>query len=819
MTSTITLYKDSKIIPSRNFVVEGIETYLAGLTKTTISNFQYLRNDLNLTIKINLSQVYTDSNTLYNYNYLKVVQNSITYYYFVIKKTQVAENTIAFELVMDTLNTYPWNTAFTPSNRTRVKREHKDRFVKGSPAQIDLLVENIDESTLVLNTLFYEIKVYDRVSEEEIVVKITSDITISFGEEGVVSIILDSPELVSYFEECSNYITFIVKPLSAGDTPVSFEVVIRERTYPKYNYRRLIDYYSEGITPVLYKEELGELLETNPFQWSLVYRNADNDENAVSCYCIPSDEVSLYIPSKTDYVYTDFEDGKYYLIGAFWRNWTWRQTATGYILVDGEKITHSVSAPGASATFDTIVIHRSGSTLSYAKYRFIASLDLISGGLPKITSRSILSGSFKTFTTMSLINDKLVSKVNSVPNVNESYPYYNDSFTLTEATYTLTSFPNIDRVDPKLIKIIKLPYFPSYYKYESGKLNVDETFVYESSVYNSLLLNDLDTKFLNSITSNLENPLNVFDLVMTPSTSDLRNDNNESKLFHSDYYQPKFVYDSFGFVFELEKIKLDEFKASKNFSFEFIMTSTINSKFMFKFPEYILKMSTSDYDNILPVARNNEAPIYNSAYITYLRTAYRYDLKQYYQNEGVIKFNTAMGVGRSVVQFALSSTEKNMASKVSGILSSFGSYATSMFNGITELNENEWNFQKKIDLLKSQANSVSGSDDLDLLENYASNHAKLCLYKVSPRMKDLLADIFYYFGYTTDEIKIPSIDTRYWFNFLACEIEFTGLDNNITDLCKENLIARYNAGATFLHNHAGVWDFAQEKENWETSIL
>ena len=124
-----------------------------------------------------------------------------------------------------------------------------------------------------------------------------------------------------------------------------------------------------------------------------------------------------------------------------------------------------------------------------------------------------------------------------------------------------------------------------------------------------------------------------------------------------------------------------------------------------------------------------------------------------------------------------------------------------------------------MDSLRNQANSVSGSDDLDLLENYSGNRAKLCLYEVSPRMKSLLADLFYYYGYTTDEIKIPEVNTRYWFNFLSCNLEFTGLDKNISELARDNLIQRYNAGATFLHEHNSEWDFEQIKENWETSLL
>ena len=127
-TSTIKLYKDSAITLERSFVVEDIDVYLATLTKITILDFQYLRNDLRLTIKINKDQEYTEALLKYNYNYLEVVQKGVSYYYFVMKKTQIAQSTIALELLMDTANTFKWNTDFHPTKRTRVIREHKDRI-------------------------------------------------------------------------------------------------------------------------------------------------------------------------------------------------------------------------------------------------------------------------------------------------------------------------------------------------------------------------------------------------------------------------------------------------------------------------------------------------------------------------------------------------------------------------------------------------------------------------------------------------------------------------------------------------------------------
>ena len=127
--SVLTFYKDSQILPSKNFIVDSIETYLATLTNFGVNDFQYLRPSLEMTIKVHKDEVFCAMLVENNYNYLKVLQDSRAYYYFVIKKTQKAQETVEFELRMDTINTFRYGTDFIATDRTKVIREHKDRFV------------------------------------------------------------------------------------------------------------------------------------------------------------------------------------------------------------------------------------------------------------------------------------------------------------------------------------------------------------------------------------------------------------------------------------------------------------------------------------------------------------------------------------------------------------------------------------------------------------------------------------------------------------------------------------------------------------------
>lgn len=816
MTSTIYLYKDSKITPERNFIVEDVEEYLSTLTNTiTINGFQYLRNDLKLTIKINRGEESVDTIKANNYNYLRVIQNSVSYYYFIVKKTQLATSTIALELALDSINTFLLGRDFYATNRTRVLREHKDRLKRyvhaldftsletaswaignpfpddaGSPFNVNVELESAEGDFVSFPAIA---RYYYDGSHKSLYL---SQINIENGLELVNAL---NPIKIQIFNE--DFSTFYASIVSFEDVSIT----------PHYNILRNIDYYGEGINPVLYKKELGFLDNTNGLEWNLIYRNhSEGDNTAIDCFCLPSSgDIKVVIPANKTLTYNNFEDGKYYVF-APWNN-------VNYNLTTDNSRELSVRTNGTNIICK--VVKRTGTNL---QVRAVHYSGYISGNRIAFTKRTLYDWINITSLTFEELEIKY-EKADSIPDITQlgiiGYLESNGSFNSTiDSEDSLATLEDVNRAEPKLVKIITIPYFPSNYEYDPVDYTfiTGETWTFESSVYHSLQLNNLNAEFLSTIESDIENPLDVFDLGGTnPDIGANRNDYFESKLFHSEFYQPKFVYDSFGFVFELDKIDEALFTPSAYFSFEFIMTSTINSKFMFKFPEYVLKFSTSDYDNILPVARNNEAPIYNSAYITYLRTAYRYDLKAFGQRESKVYFG------------AVSTTFENASNVVEGALSTgnadyvgFGlNIVKTIFNGINELNSNEWNMEAKIQQLKNQANSVSGSDDLDLMKNYAKNKAKLCLYEVSPRMKKLIADLFYYFGYTTNEIKIPDLYTRYYFNFLSCELEMTGISSNISESIKEDIKNKYLDGITLLHNTGNEWDFEQVKENWENSIL
>ena len=82
MTSKLTFYQ-CEITPEKNCVVDDITSYLNSLTSNVVDNFQYIKLDLDLYIKINSSQTNVAN---FNYNYVAVKNSDVSkvYYYFII---------------------------------------------------------------------------------------------------------------------------------------------------------------------------------------------------------------------------------------------------------------------------------------------------------------------------------------------------------------------------------------------------------------------------------------------------------------------------------------------------------------------------------------------------------------------------------------------------------------------------------------------------------------------------------------------------------------------------------------------------------------
>ena len=125
-TSIIRLYQ-TDISPHKNMKVDDIPLYLATRLKFNFSNFQYIRPNLSIEIKVNLPQADTPK---LQCNYMEVVTDGKSYYYFITSTRQISTQTVGISGEMDTINTF-WDD-LTWSAKTKITREHTDRFVNTS---------------------------------------------------------------------------------------------------------------------------------------------------------------------------------------------------------------------------------------------------------------------------------------------------------------------------------------------------------------------------------------------------------------------------------------------------------------------------------------------------------------------------------------------------------------------------------------------------------------------------------------------------------------------------------------------------------------
>ena len=370
-------------------------------------------------------------------------------------------------------------------------------------------------------------------------------------------------------------------------------------------------------------------------------------------------------------------------------------------------------------------------------------------------------------------------------------------------------FNTYDKTDSRLVKIIQLPYAPSNVnKNTKGEYNIDN-FTYKNGIF---ILNDINTNFLNTKFTPFLLDNTYLPLVKQNEKSLLLHTRyiRDSKLYTSEFYITKFIYDNFNFSINYEDYEFNNtITIQPMVNFKFKITNTINSNFAFKFELTNISSFLVAEDYLYLVSsRNNEITIYNNDYINYIRTGYNYDKKA----KSLASINNWAGFGLS----GLSSTMALATNPATAPFAAVG-MAGSLLSSITSQINADNNFQEKQETLKRQSTSVSGVDDIDILNFYNGNHLQASVYKVNDETFKSLDDLFYYYGYKTNKMRLPATDTRKWFNFIQIEpvfIQAFQLENHI-----EEITQKLKEGVTIFHENNGEWDLSQVKENYEVDVF
>lgn len=863
MKSVLILYYQSQVLPDRNFIIDNaqgqskVDEYLAERARETqispiaITDFQYIKHRLSLSIKVNLNQADLEMIDEKDLNYCSIrngARTNKTYYYFIIDKRWIAQNTIELVLSMDTLNTFRFNIDYKLSPKTLVKRMHKDRFYKGIVA-IDMRMYPPTDTipTQYRDSVFF---CYLRFTDSLGVVYTTDRVEFILRTRGTPS----SLGLTFYNlnEKDSQYL--ISHALSTNTMLTSMLIIEPDESYITIHFNNVstydlsgvsakhlmqkIDLKSEDITAPVYKVEEEELLDKDYslMDWALYYKNKDNQDNSpVECFLVPNNPIKIMAQSNSgELTNVNIPNNKYVIFYS-----SYPSGALTFELSQGD-ITLEYNAGRGKDDCVCAAIFNDGGTIRF----FIGQFDWhfiggSSGWWTELPTTFVKVKNAPRY-IYGWLRDSLPPRDTNQDRKAILYIYNNPSYATEEIDLgaqterIVYGKSDIDRSLSENIKLINIPYAPTPFTIDSGVYSFDTMWLYDGAI-KQLKLNEFNTRFKNSVKTNAPNPIEIFDLGL--QDCDMTDDRfmKDPKLYHSDYHRPKFVYDSFSRIFPLEQI---DYHASfekmsvrgtivglTNFSFDFVMSRNIVSKFLFKF-DYVYAHSNEDYPNIVAVSRNNEEVLYSSQYLDYIRTGYNYDLKAKERQETA----SATGLGLSVmglVATAVIGAATGNPIAIGGAVASGIGLVNSLVNLSKTTAQNEENIQRKLAETQRQAVSVLNADDYDLLYEYSSNKAKLCLYKVSTNMEKVLDDLFYYGGYIVNEQMIPNPYSRCWFNFVQASLVIAESSNLTTEI-EEDIKEKFEQGVTFIHerviedgegNPHLTYDINQTHENWEIDLV
>nr|DAE55092.1 MAG TPA: Major tail protein [Caudoviricetes sp.] len=286
----------------------------------------------------------------------------------------------------------------------------------------------------------------------------------------------------------------------------------------------------------------------------------------------------------------------------------------------------------------------------------------------------------------------------------------------------------------------------------------------------------------------------------------------DTKLLHSDFYSLRYVYDSFSFSPSFERMTA----TSSQLAYEiyFIATEYPSSTFAFKFvPSGFAYREASDYEQWVIATRNNERMLFTDDYVNYLRNGYNYDSKQ-----------KSLNAINSLVVRPLTGALTGAINPVYGVVGT----VTGLVSGIIGTIQDENSMSKKLAEEQSKSISTVGSDNLDIMRAVTDNKLWKFIYEPSDRIKTMLDDLFYYYGYKRGYQGVPNASSRKWFNFVQCEPKWKPSFARSSKPFLDELAQKFRNGITFFHYNElpskpswmskQGYDLDQKSENWETII-
>lgn len=381
------------------------------------------------------------------------------------------------------------------------------------------------------------------------------------------------------------------------------------------------------------------------------------------------------------------------------------------------------------------------------------------------------------------------------PYKSEVYTFHSLEPYNSTATQSINSMYTIDRTDPRTIAIINLPYCP--FTFVNGNLPTD----YIVNGLGYIEKSDTITPFSSTpiTTIDLSSLLKVDYHFTTISDKAYITD---PKIYHSNYYYIKLLYDTFSGVIKPETIAniSNNYDDATSFDITFQPTNTTTSTMLFGYtPSFPLNYpidNDTDYPTYFIAKRNNNELVLNSKYLDYVRYGYNYD---------------ALKIPATILGGTLTS--------IMGLATeNYGVSAGGLFGGIISAIYQGLDLDKQLNMLRHQALSVQSGEAVDLLKAYGGNKLNRLTYQVEDNIKESLLARFKYTGYATNYMKLPDVHSRLWYNFLQANIVFTASAPVVYEPYLSNIQAKFKRGVTFFHAVGQNYNFNRDFENLEISV-
>ena len=247
------------------------------------------------------------------------------------------------------------------------------------------------------------------------------------------------------------------------------------------------------------------------------------------------------------------------------------------------------------------------------------------------------------------------------------------------------SIDSVDRTQSNLNTIIELPYCPSegiVYNSITDKYTWNEDIWYFDGTYRMLKLKNINSEFYRNLVQQYQIPDMVYNIKESEIATVTNNNILESKIYHSDFSQLKYVYDSFSMTLDRERVNVtSDLTTAPEMGIGYKQSNNITSNLLFdiKFDgQDTSYKKLGDIDPIILATRNNEVTIYQDSYINYMRTGYNYDKKA----QAIANKQQSINVAGSVIQTAASLVTGGISifSNVSSILKEKKGYEQDIFN-------------------------------------------------------------------------------------------------------------------------------------------